>query len=74
MARTALKVKTARKKEEFLKALSAGRKPHHPTKVYNRCQVCGRNRGYMRKFDMCRICVREFARAGKIMGLKKSSW
>ncbi|NJP03748.1 30S ribosomal protein S14, partial [Candidatus Gracilibacteria bacterium] len=26
------------------------------------------------KFEMCRICFREKANSGKIMGLKKSSW
>lgn len=74
MARTALIVKTARRKEELLKALANGKKPVHPTKVYNRCKLCGRTHGYMRKFDMCRICFREKANSGKIMGVKKSSW
>ena len=74
MARKALIVKTERKKKEYKKTLAAGKKPVHPTKVYNRCQLCGRNRGYMRKFEMCRICFRENAREGKIMGVKKSSW
>ncbi len=74
MAKKSLTVKTERRKTDMLKALAAGNKPHHPTKVYNRCRLCGRNRGYMRKFEMCRICFRELARSGKIMGLKKSSW
>lgn len=74
MARKALIVKTARLKKAFLDALAAGKKPKYSTRVYNRCQLCGRNRGYLRKFDMCRICFREHAREGKIMGLKKSSW
>jgi small subunit ribosomal protein S14 len=74
MARKALIVKTERKKKEYKNALASGKKPFHPTKVYNRCQLCGRSRGYMRKFEMCRICFRENAREGKIMGVKKSSW
>ncbi len=74
MAKTSLIVKTEKRKKDILKNLAAGKKPHHPTKVYNRCKLCGRNRGYMRKFDMCRICFREHAREGKIMGLRKSSW
>jgi small subunit ribosomal protein S14 len=41
---------------------------------YNRCHVCGRRRGYMRKFGMCRICFREHAQRGLIPGLTKSSW
>jgi small subunit ribosomal protein S14 len=59
---------------EKSKALSEGKKPKKATRVYNRCSLCGRNHGYMRKFDMCRICFRELARSGKIMGVKKSSW
>jgi len=74
MARTALKVKTQKRQKALKKALTSGKKPHHPTKVYNRCKLCGRIGGFMRRFQMCRICFRENARAGKIMGVKKSSW
>ncbi len=74
MARLALKIKTDRRKKALLQALSEGKKPKFSTKVYNRCKLCGRQGGYMRKFDMCRICFRELACAGKIMGVKKSSW
>lgn len=41
---------------------------------YNRCDRCGRSRGYMRKFEMCRICFRELALKGEIPGVTKSSW
>ena len=41
---------------------------------YNRCPICGRPRGYYRKFDMCRICFREMALKGVIPGVIKSSW
>jgi small subunit ribosomal protein S14 len=41
---------------------------------YNRCQRCGRGRGYYRKFGLCRICLRELAHEGKIPGLTKASW
>ncbi|MFC1600379.1 type Z 30S ribosomal protein S14 [Patescibacteria group bacterium] len=74
MARKALIVKTKKKQDEYIKALEKGKKPKFPTRVYNRCGKCGRNRGYMRKFNMCRICVRELAQNGKIAGLTKSSW
>ncbi|HET9108318.1 MAG TPA: type Z 30S ribosomal protein S14, partial [Steroidobacteraceae bacterium] len=37
------------------------RKPHHTSQGYNRCFVCGRPRGYMRRFGLCRICFRERA-------------
>ncbi len=41
---------------------------------YNRCGRCGRARGYMRKFEMCRICFRELALKGEIPGVTKASW
>ncbi len=46
----------------------------YPTRVISRCRVCGRPRGYMRNFALCRICFRELALQGKIPGVKKSSW
>ena len=41
---------------------------------HNRCQVCGRPRGYMRRVAMCRICFRERALLGQLPGVTKSSW
>lgn len=46
----------------------------YKTRVRNRCKVCGRPRGYMRRFGLCRICFRELALDGKIPGVRKSSW
>ncbi|MBN2550612.1 MAG: type Z 30S ribosomal protein S14 [Anaerolineales bacterium] len=46
----------------------------YPTRVRNRCKVCGRPRGYIRRFGLCRICFRELALQGKIPGAVKSSW
>ncbi len=40
----------------------------------NRCQVCGRPRGFNRDFGLCRICLRKMAHEGLIPGLRKSSW
>jgi len=45
-----------------------------PLRVRNRCQRCGRPRGYIRRFGLCRICFRELALEGKIPGVVKSSW
>lgn len=45
-----------------------------PIRVRNRCQRCGRPRGYIRRFGLCRICFRELALEGKIPGVVKSSW
>lgn len=41
---------------------------------HNRCKLCGRPHGYMRKFGICRICFRELAYKGEIPGVKKASW
>ncbi|MBP6086886.1 MAG: type Z 30S ribosomal protein S14 [Pelolinea sp.] len=46
----------------------------YSNQVVNRCQICGRPRGYIRRFGLCRICFREYALEGKIPGVKKSSW
>lgn len=46
----------------------------YPTRVRNRCKLCGRPRGYMRRFGLCRICFRELALEGKLPGVVKSSW
>jgi small subunit ribosomal protein S14 len=50
------------------------RAPKFPVQKYNRCQQCGRPRGYIRKFELCRICFRELANQGFIPGVVKSSW
>ncbi len=52
----------------------ANREPKYSTRKVNRCSRCCRVRGYMRKFDLCRICFRELAHKGEIPGVKKASW
>ena len=44
------------------------------TREYNRCKLCGRPHGYIRKYGICRICFRELAHKGEIPGVKKASW
>jgi small subunit ribosomal protein S14 len=46
----------------------------YQVRVRNRCERCGRPRGYMRRFRLCRICFRELANQGLIPGVVKSSW
>jgi small subunit ribosomal protein S14 len=46
----------------------------YPSRVRNRCELCGRPRGFIRRFGLCRICFREMALEGKIPGIVKSSW
>ncbi|HWP99156.1 MAG TPA: type Z 30S ribosomal protein S14 [Vicinamibacterales bacterium] len=40
----------------------------------NRCRLCGRPRGYLRKFALCRLCFRRLALEGEVAGVIKSSW
>lgn len=46
----------------------------YDVRVRNRCNRCGRPRGYIRRFGLCRICFRELALKGQIPGVTKSSW
>lgn len=52
----------------------AKKKPKFSTRVIRRCFRCGRRRGFIRKFGLCRICFRELANRGELAGVKKSSW
>jgi small subunit ribosomal protein S14 len=52
----------------------AKRPPKFKVRRYFRCNVCGRPRGFIRKFGLCRICFREMAHQGLIPGVTKSSW
>ena len=61
MAKTSLMVK-------------AKRTPKFKVRQYHRCPRCGRSRGYIRKFDMCRLCFREQAIKGNLPGITKASW
>ena len=45
-----------------------------PSRQRNRCNITGRPHGYLRKFGLCRIKVREHMMKGEIPGLKKASW
>ncbi len=57
-----------------LRAQRAAGKLKFKSRYYNRCRRCGRARSYYRKFDVCRICLRQLALEGKIPGMTKSSW
>ncbi|MDP3998806.1 MAG: type Z 30S ribosomal protein S14 [bacterium] len=46
----------------------------YKVRAHNRCQLCGRSRGYLRRFGLCRLCFRELAHKGELPGVKKASW
>ncbi|MFA4937392.1 MAG: type Z 30S ribosomal protein S14 [Patescibacteria group bacterium] len=48
--------------------------PKYSTRIVRRCWRCGRRRGYMRDFDLCRICFRELASNNELPGVRKASW
>ena len=50
------------------------RAPKFKARTYTRCRMCGRPRGYLRKFQLCRICFRNLALRGEIPGVAKASW
>ncbi len=71
--RTAAK-RAALKETHDYEALQGLKKNASPVRTKNRCFKCGRPRGYMREFGLCRICFRELANKGMIPGVKKASW
>ena len=56
------------------KTVKERKKPKFKIRLRNRCRVCGRPRGYLRKFQLCRLCFRGLALKGEIPGVMKSSW
>ena len=52
----------------------SNKKPKFSVRAHNRCKRCGRPRGYMRLFKLCRICFRKNALDGLLPGVKKASW
>ncbi|MFH1738644.1 MAG: type Z 30S ribosomal protein S14 [bacterium] len=61
MAKKSLRVKS-RRSQKF------------KVREYHRCRRCGRRRGYYRKFEVCRVCLRQLALQGDIPGMIKASW
>lgn len=45
-----------------------------PIRVRNRCSQTGRPRGFLRKFGISRVSLRDLALKGQIPGVVKSSW
>jgi len=74
MARKALIVKTKKRLKDRDHRHALGKKQKHPTRVYHRCNICGRGRAYLGMFGICRICFRKKASKGEIVGVKKASW
>lgn len=54
--------------------LQKRRRNESKIRVRNRCRFCGRSRGTLRRFGLCRIHLREAAMRGDVPGLRKASW
>ena len=75
MATTAKIAKDIKIARTVATAKAAGKKvPKMAVRHRNRCWRCGRPRGYLRKFGMCRLCFRQLALNGEIPGVVKASW
>ena len=62
--------------ERFALVMKLAQLPRNSARirVRNRCEVTGRPRGYLSKFKLSRIMVRELGGEGLLPGLIKSSW
>ena len=54
--------------------IKSQRSPKFSSRGHHRCKLCGRPRGYLRKFELCRLCFRELALKGEVPGIVKASW
>lgn len=61
-------------RDEAIEKLQKRRRNESPIRVRNRCRQCGRSRGTLRRFGLCRIHLREAAMRGDVPGLRKASW
>ncbi len=59
---------------QIVKSRRSLTQPKYSTRIVRRCWRCGRKRGYMRDFNLCRICFRELANNAEIPGVRKASW
>ncbi|AMP88498.1 TPA: 30S ribosomal protein S14 [Legionella pneumophila subsp. pneumophila] len=46
----------------------------NPVRYVTRCKQCGRPHAVYRKFNLCRICLRQQLMVGNVPGGRKSSW
>ncbi len=65
---------TEEERSKAMIALNSLPKNSSPIRRRNRCMLTGRCRGYLRKFQLSRLCFREMANSGNIPGVVKASW
>lgn len=66
----------ASNEEKWQAQIELNKLPKNSSRVRlrNRCKLTGRSRGYLRKFQVSRLCFREMANEGLIPGMFKASW
>ncbi|MCS7198255.1 MAG: type Z 30S ribosomal protein S14 [Candidatus Bipolaricaulota bacterium] len=52
----------------------AARPPKFSARLVRRCSICGRRRGFIRDFGLCRLCFRAKAHRGELPGVRKATW
>ncbi len=67
-------MKSDEERHEAVLALNKLPRNSSPVRLRNRCKLTGRARGYLRKFQLSRLCFRELALAGLVPGVVKASW
>lgn len=65
---------SAAQRSEAVAKLASLPRDGSPTRLRNRDARDGRPRGYLRKFGLSRITMREMALRGELPGVTKSSW
>jgi len=70
----AVKKGTEEEADAAMLKLNTSKRNESPCRVRSRCRSCGRPRATLRRFGLCRICLRQAAMRGDVPGLKKSSW
>jgi small subunit ribosomal protein S14 len=60
--------------EEMIVKLQKRKRNESPIRVRERCRLCGRPCGTLRKFGLCRIHLREAVMRGDVPGMRKASW
>ena len=73
VAKYATKRKALKEAGDY-QALQKLPKDASPVRLYNRCKLTGRPKGYMRTFGLSRVTFREMANQGLIPGVRKASW
>lgn len=76
-ARQAIKeqiLKDTDNRDKLVDKLQKRPRNESPIRVRHRCRQCGRGKGTLRRFGLCRIHLREAAMRGDVPGLRKASW